>query len=127
MPASFNKQRIIYHQNPENDNSKEGSSIRRALQEKKTQNTNTTMTASSRILSKKDILRTGQNQPYPIRISQNSPRTKLKSQNPQSLAPPLLKTQNSQAQMQVKSKISVKNEIQPQVPQISFKIFKKNS
>ena len=116
MPASFNKQRIIYHQNPENDNSKEGSSIRRVLQEKKTQNTNTTMTAASRILAKKDILRTGQNQPYNIRISQNSPRTQLKSQNPQGLAPPLLKTQNSQAQMQVKSKIAVKNEIQPQVP-----------
>ena len=29
LPASFNKQRILYHQNPENDNSKEGGSIRR--------------------------------------------------------------------------------------------------
>ena len=119
LPASFNKQRILYHQNPENDNSKEGGSIRRVLQEKKIQNTNVNipnMTAASRILAKKDILRTGQNQPYAIRISQNSPRAQLKAQNSQGLPPPTLKTQNSQAQMQVKSKISVKNEIQPQAP-----------
>ena len=109
LPNSFNKQRIIYHHNQENDNSKEGSSIRRALQEKKTQ----PLTAASRILAKKELLRTGGNQPYTIKMSQNSPRGQLKTQN---VLPPVLKTQNSQAQMQVKSRIPTKIETQSQAP-----------
>ena len=112
VPNSF-KQRVIYQQNQENESSsKEGSSIRRALQEKKTQ----PITAASRILAKKENIRTGPSQPYTIKLSQNSPRGQLKVQNSQNILPPVLKAQNSQAQLQVKSRIPTKIETQSQAP-----------
>ena len=111
VPNSF-KQRVIYQQNQENESSKEGSSIRRALQEKKTQ----PITAASRILAKKEIIRTGPSQPYTIKLSQNSPRGQLKTQNSQNILPPVLKPQNSQAQLQIKSRIPTKIETQSQAP-----------
>jgi hypothetical protein len=111
VPNSF-KQRVIYQQNQENESSKEGSSIRRALQEKKTQ----PITAASRILAKKEINRTGPSQQYTIKLSQNSPRGQLKAQNSQNILPPVLKAQNSQAQLQVKSRIPTKIETQSQAP-----------
>ena len=111
VPNSF-KQRTIYQQNQENDSSKEGSSIRRALQEKKSQ----PITAASRILAKKEISRTGPSNPYTIKFSKNSPLGQLNPQNTQNTLPPMLKTQNSQAQLQVKSRIPTKIETQSQAP-----------
>ena len=104
LPGTFNKQRIIYHhnQNPENDSQTEGSSIRKIVQEKRPINPG--ITAASRILAKKDIIKTGSNHPYNLRISQNSSHSQLRNPNPQNLPPTQLKSQNSQTQMEISSK-----------------------
>ena len=95
------KQRILYHhnQNPENDN-QEGSIIRKITHEKKSVNPG--MTAASRILAKKEILKTESNHPYSIRISKNSTHYQLKNPNPHNSTE--LNIENSQTEMEIKSK-----------------------
>ena len=97
-------------QNQENNNSKEGMSIRRALQEKKGENHPTT--PASRIIQKTSQ-GMGKNQQYTMKLAQNSSRTQIRTENPQNLPRPL-KAQNSQTQLSIRQKIS-KNENQPQV------------
>ena len=111
-PTSFNKQKINTQQNQENETSKDGNSIRRALQGRNSQNQ--AINEATKILAKKDMLRTGLNKPYILRNKKNSPISELSSQNPQNLPETKLKTQNSQAQMQVKSRITSKIETQTQ-------------
>ena len=76
---SFNKQTILNSHNQENNTSKEGISIRKALQEKK--NRNQAITANPSILAKKDLLKIGKSHPYTIKLNPISPRTQIKAQN----------------------------------------------
>ena len=76
---SFNKQTILNSHNQENNTSKEGISIRKALQEKK--NRNQAITAKPSILAKKDFLKIGKGHPYTIKLNPISPRTQIKVRN----------------------------------------------
>jgi len=60
------------------------------------------MTAASRILAKKEILKTESNHPYSIRISKNSTHYQLKNPNPHNSTE--LNIENSQTEMEIKSK-----------------------
>ena len=109
---TFNRQRIIYTRNQDNSNLREGSNIRGGEQEK-----NQTITPASRIIAKTNYtLRTNQNQPYNLRLNQNSSRGQLNTQISQSSSNTQLRSQNSQTQ--IRSQLPTKTETQQtQAPQ----------
>ena len=113
--SNQNKSRVIQSQAPNQDinNSKEGMSIRRALQEKKLENH--PITPASRIIQK-TAQAVGKSQ-YTMKLTQNSSRTQIRTENPQ-IAPRPLKTQNSQTQLPIRPKITgkVENQNQAQGP-----------
>ena len=105
------KSRIIQSQtqNQEINNSKEGISIRRAIQERKAENH--PITPASRIIQK-TAQGIGKNQ-FTIKLTQNSSRTQIKTENLQNLPRPL-KTQNSQTQLPIKISGKIENQTQGQ-------------
>ena len=105
------KSRIIQSQtqNQEINNSKEGISIRRAIQERKAENH--PITPASRIIQK-TAQGIGKNQ-FTIKLTQNSSRTQIKTDNLQNLPRPL-KTQNSQTQLPIKISGKIENQTQGQ-------------
>ena len=109
----FNRQNIIYIQKTNNNNniSKDGSNIKRGIQEK-----NQTLTAASRIIAKKETLRANQkHQQYTIKLSQNSPKGQLNTKISH-ITSTKLKPQNSQSQL-IRPQIPSKVETQTQPPQ----------